>query len=94
MWHLAKSITFSDDQNFANFPSIALELKTRKTMTFRNANLLTEISATSRSHKFPKLQNFSNYLSKKSIFRDFDVRFFGGMGALLQKLFFVVTHID
>ena len=70
---LAKSLIPSDEHNFASFARNVPGLKTRKFVTLGDATLPTEISATSASQKFPDLQIF---FSEKSIFRDFDVRFF------------------
>ena len=70
----------SDDHNFASFAWIFPGLKTWKILTFKGATLLTEISATSGSQKFLNLQNLKFFFSEKSIFQDFDDRFFQRRG--------------
>ena len=82
---LAKSLTSSDDHNFASFARIVPGLKTRKFVTLAGAHLVAEISATLRTQKFLNLQNFFKIFFEKVDFSTFD--FFNERGAPGPKFF-------
>ena len=88
---LAKSLTTSDDHNFASFAKFRIVpgLKSRKIVTLEGAPLAAEISATLKTQKFLTSQNFSKIFSEKVDFSRFRRSIFSVKGVRVIRNFYL-----